>query len=276
MSNTISYYHGVNSGDLIQSLPSIKHIYETTGKKGVIIQRLNVPAEYQYGAVHPVVDSNGVMVTMNEKQWSMLVPLIESQEYIDHCEVFNGQKYDVDLNKCREGYYTTLPFGVISRWVSYCDPALQCDITKSWVYVDSFITDDKPKIIVNFSERYRNPHITYFFLKKYEDRILFVGTDKEYNLFKTQNELNIDHLLVSNFHELARHIKSSLFFLGNQSMCWNIAEAMGVPRILEVCREASNCIPLTGNGNGNDFLHQGALEFFVERHMGEIPKLAIS
>lgn len=258
----VRYFHCANSGDLVSILAGIKHIYDTTGKKGVIYQRLNMPGLYYEGASHPLKDENGVQVTMTLQQWEMLVPLLKSQEYIEHCEVWEGQQFDKDLNKIREGYFTTMPHGNIARWTWYCDPALACNLANRWLSVP--LNKEKEDIaLINLTERYRNPLITYFFLKEWEDKIVFAGTEKEHELFCKQNKLKVPRLIVNNFLELAQAMVSCKFFLGNQSMCWNIAEALKIPRVLEVCRTAANCPP-TGDF-AYDFLHQGAVEFYVKR-----------
>lgn len=264
MGEVIRYFHAANSGDLISILPGIKHVYDTTGKKAIIYQRLDMPGLYYQGAVHPLLNENGEQVTMNMQQWMMLLPLLESQEYIDYCEIWEGQKFDIDFNQIRQGYFTTMPHGNISRWTWYCQPALACNLANKWLFVDGNNKVNNDTAIVNLTERYRNTTlITYFFLKEWEDKIVFAGTDKEHSLFCKQYKLNVPRLIVNNFLELAQAMVSCKFFLGNQSMCWNIAEALKIPRVLEVCNIAANCPP-TGD-NAFDFLHQGALEFYVNR-----------
>lgn len=266
---TVSYLHSVNSGDLISSLPGMKHVYDTLGKKAVIIQRLNMPGEY-FGQAHPVKSDTDetVQVTMNSKQWSMLKPLLEYQPYVERCEEFEGQHIDVDFDIIRKGHFSTMPHGSIHRWNWYAHPALACDLSVPWIEVpeSEFLEHDlKDRIIINRTERYTNPLISFFFLKKWEDRLLFAGTDYEHDLFNEQFKLNVPKLKVVNFLHLAQIIKYCKLFLGNQSFCYNIAEAMKTLRVLEVCRQAANCVPI--GANGYDYLQQGALELYVEKFL---------
>lgn len=265
--STVSYKHFVNSGDLISAMPGMKSVFESTGKKAVIMQRIGMPGQYYLNAVHPLTNEFGVQVTMTMKQWQMLVPLLEAQDYVESCEIWEGQPADVDLNLSREGAYTTMAFGQIQRWNWYVWPALACDLSKAWIKTDK-LEGYKGKVLLNFTERYRNHIITYYFLKKYEDRLLFAGTKGEHELFCKQNNLTIPYLEVENFYELACVINSVDFNLGCQSMVYNIAEGLKVPRIVEVCREASNCIPV--GEHAYDFLHQEPLEFYVEKLMKEL------
>lgn len=267
----VRYKHWCNSGDAVGLMAGIKHVFDTTGNKGVFMQHLNKEAEYYPGAVHPVQNDTGKMVNMSNKQWDMIKPLLESQEYIDHCEEWDGQKFDINLDAFREGEFSTMPFGSLPRWSWYTHPALACDLSKPWIKLP-IVDGYNENIVINFTERYRNTNVTYFFLKKYKDVLIFAGTIGEYELFCKQWKLDIPYLTVDNFYQLGGILNSCKFFLGNQSFCWNLCEAQKKPRLLEVCRQASNCIPI--GENAFDFLHQGALEFYFERFMGETPALS--
>jgi hypothetical protein len=93
----------------------------------------------------------------------------------------------------------------------------------------------KGKVIINFTERYRNTMIDYNFLKHYAPDLIFAGTEREHWLFCNQWGLgSVPRLVVKDFLELAYAIKNCRFLLGNQSMNWNLAEAMKTPRLLEI------------------------------------------
>ena len=257
----VRYRHLVNSGDLVASLAGMKHVFETTGKKAIIMQQLNVAGHYYEGARHPLTH-DGVQVTMTSKQWNMLTPLLLSQEYIEDCEVWEGQPFDIDLNRIREGEYSTMPWGQIQRWCWYADPALACDLSKPWLMVPK-LKGFEGNIAINFTSRYRNAFISYFFMKPIQDRLLFFGTEEEHHTFCKQNKLVVKHHIVDNFYEMAVTINSCKFFIGCQSFAYNIVEATKLPRILEVCRTAPNCVPV--GEHAYDVLHQGPMEFYVEQ-----------
>jgi hypothetical protein len=168
----------------------------------------------------------------------------------------------------REGAYTTLPFGSINRWVWYLNPLLACDLSEQWLKVPELVNDKygiKDKIIINITARYRNDLITYFFLKEYEGKLIFSGTIGEYEQFKKDYKLDLPFLEIKDFLELAKYINNCKLYIGNQSMGWHIADALKVTRLLEVCRQASNCPP--NGANGYDFLQQDALEIYVNKFM---------
>lgn len=266
MAEIVTYKHSCNSGDLIASLPGLKNVYDTIGKKAKIFQRIGLKAFYYQGAKHPIVDSIGDQVCMNEKQFSLIKPLIESQEYIESIEPWEGQEVDISLDKIREGDLSTMGYGSINRWQFYTHPLLACDLSNPWISVPKLSNNIdwiKDKVIVNFTCRYRNAFITYFFLKEWEDKLIFAGTKDEHETFCRENKLNIPYLEVENFFELTQYLNACKFVLCNQSMIYNICEATKQLRILEVCKSASNCIP--NGANGYDFLHQDAVEIYFKK-----------
>lgn len=271
----LTYFHAVNSGDMIAAMAGIKSLYQKFGKKALIYQQLNRPAEYYMGATHPIKDGD-VMVTMNENQFNMLKPLICSQEYVEDFVVFKGEEVHVNLDKIRSETPVGLPFGHISSWVMLAFPQMDYNLANSWIDIERasecFVKNKEgnistesidDKVLVNFTDRYRNHTINYFFLKKYETNLIFTGTEDEWLKFNKQWDLNIPRLMVNDFLELAVSIKSCLFFIGNQSMCWNIANSMMHPRLLELSLMAPNCPPFIGEWN-RGYLFQNALEYYFE------------
>lgn len=94
---------------------------------------------------------------------------------------------------------------------------------------------------------------------------MFVGTKDEFENVKIEIP-NLKHLQIDHFLDLAYVIKSCKVFVGNQSMCYAIAEAVKAPRIVELCKFAPNVIP-QGDGPAYDFYTQHAFEFYVEQLM---------
>ena len=272
MENVIRFRHTVNSGDVIATLAGIRKVCMSTGKKAVIYQQIDMLGNYYPGATHPVKDLDGNMVTMNQKTFDMLKPLVESQNYVESFEIYTGQEVDVDLNKFRGEIAVNMPYGAIQNWVACCFPDMQADLSKPWLHLPAHeisdiryngvvpFNDTKGRIIINFTDRYRADGIHYYFLKKYEKKIVFAGTPQEQVKFSQKWGLDISYLNVYNFYELASAIRHAAFFLGNQSMCWNIAEAMKSPRIVEYCPWAPNCVAGVG-ADSYGFFHQGGVEY---------------
>ena len=262
----ISYLHSMPAGDLLSLMPSIKQMYETTGKKAIIYQKVN----HSYGmfgaylgAVYSILDERGIPVTMNEMVFNAIRPLLLAQEYIEDLIVWEGQQYDINFDLIRENP-STLPNGAISRWAMYIWPEMATDLSKEAITIPYKI-DQRVigKIIVNRTERYNNSLISYNFLKKYEGNVIFVGLPKEHEVFCRQNKLDILRLEAQDFLEIATALYNCKFYIGNQSSCFQIAEHLKIQRVLEVCNSIPNVI---GSGPGfYDFLTQKSLEYYVEK-----------
>lgn len=265
--------HSCNPGDIVASMLAIKRYYEITGRKVRYIQKINQGAQYYAGAIHGTVDELGKMVTLNKPLYDMIKPLVESQEYIEKMEIYDGQRIDLDFDVIRGKTFVNMPHGSLQGWLFYAYPDLEGDISQPWITLETRKQQieevTKGKIILNFTERYRNNRIMldYFFLKDYAPELIFAGTETEHFKFCNQWGLHtVPRLEVGDFLELAYAIRGGRFLLSNQSFCWNIATAIGTPRVLEVCDYAHNCLPFYGKNNLGYF-HQTALgHYFREMY----------
>lgn len=249
------------AGDLVSFLAGLKQIYIETGKKSVVYQRLNMIGGGYPGSIHPFEDEFNNPVCMPESIYLMLKPLLLYQEYIEDYLIYEGQDIDFDLDKVRLEIFTNQPRGSLNRWPAYAFPQMATDLSKKWVSAP--ISNNKKKIIINFTQRYRNNTAIYFFLKEHEDYILFAGLKNERDLFCKEWGLNIDLLEVENFLHLAQEINQCKFFIGCQSFCFQLAEALKVPRILETFPLMPNVIPI--GEKAFDFYHQSALEYYFNK-----------
>lgn len=259
--------HSVNTGDLIASMGAIKKFYEITKRKAIIAQTINMQGQYYSGATHPVLDEEGRQVTFNSFMFDMAKPLIESQEYIERFEKYSGQRIDLDFDVIRSKTFVNLPHGPIQGWIPLAYPDLSFELNKPWIHLES---NNCPahikgqvvnKVLLNFTARYRSK-IDYFFLQNYAPDLIFAGTEREHWEFCNQWQLTIPRLEVQNFLDLAYAIKEARFMVGNQSMCWGLAQAMQTKRILEMCSYADNCFPGIGEDSLGYFYQMPAEYFF--------------
>lgn len=271
---TISFKHSGNSGDIIYSLSGIKAVCEKYDMKADIYLWLNRPAHYYEGAVHPVKDDKTVKknVMLNQYMFDMLKPLLESQKYIHSVQPWNGEEIQVDLDTIRKTLIG-IPNGDIRRWYHYKFHDMISDTSFPSLIIPynevSALKKFSPFIIVNRTERYRNNAISYAFLKNCGVQILFVGTVGEFELFKEEVPNSI-HYLPKDFLELAFAMLDAICFIGNQSMCFAIAEQMKIPRILEVCEYAPNVI--VSGYNGYDYYSQDAFKYYTDHLIKEYNK----
>ena len=265
----------MNLGDLIYSLWGLRAVARRHNAKIQLYQWLDRDAFYYDGAEHPTKTDGGKNVTMNKKMFDMVKPLIESLDFIHSFEVYDCQKVAIDLDRCRM-MNVNIPYGDIRRWVMYADPELQADTSEAIFWPRYHMTNKLPsedlenvveliekvsgQIIANRTSRYRNQAIHYGFLQRQPLRVYFAGTMEEYAEFQSHVPKAV-YLPIKNFLELASYIAAAKVFIGNQSFCFSLAEAMKTPRVLEVCSYAPNVIP--SGPNGFDFYTQDAAEWLV-------------
>jgi len=264
MPDSIRIKHSFAGGDLIALLPGLQQLYRTTGRKTILYQRLNLEAHYFEGAIHST-QNQGVPVCMNQELFDRLKPLIEYQQYIEKFEVWEGQPFDWDIDDTRDSRAIPMPAGDIHMWAWAKFPEMSCDLSLMWLDIpQESIKKDfyKDKIIINRTQRYTNPYITYFFLRGHESKLLFSGTEAEHTLFCNEWAIDIPHLKADNFMQLAQIISWCKGGLYNQSLTFHLADALKAPRILELCQSFPNTFPTGASGHG--FYHQKALELYFQ------------
>jgi hypothetical protein len=248
----LNFNHSGNAGDIIYALPALKKIHETLQVPVNLYLRKDQPLDMGHIRKHPLGN-----VMLNDKVIEMLMPLISLQPYINYCGPLTDQAIDVDLDFFRAGIVPQ-DKGNIAHWCGYIT-GTNPELWKKWLFVEpnaNFIG----QVVIARSERYRNELIDYSFLKKY-DNLKFIGVESEFNDIRKYIP-NIEWVQVSDFLEMAGIIAGCKFFIGNQSFPYSIAEALKVPRILEVSLEVINVIP--EGENGYDFLFQDHFETLAE------------
>lgn len=217
----LSFLHSGHSGDIINSLPVIKEL--SKNHKCNLYINVNKPMNLAYNK-HPAKN-----VLIDDRIYNIIFPLIKSQKYINSIEKYQNQNIDINLDIIRE-LPTSLNFDN-SRWFFHV-AGVQCDLTEPYLEVDDnkFL---KNKIVIHRTFRYRNYFINYNFLNNYKD-VLFIGMENEYNDLKKEIK-NLEFHNCKDFQEMASIIKSGKVFIGNQSVGFDIAEALKVPRLLEGC-----------------------------------------
>lgn len=268
-----TFSHTGNIGDIWASIPAMRKYFINTGKRIDLFLVKNVPAFYYEGAVHPTKSDEGVNVMLNQKMIDMMTPLLKSQEFINEVHSIDYSEYESykEIIKVHLELFRETPVGMpnlsINRWYFYVFPDLTCDLSLIWLEVPHTEKDlAANKIVITRSERYTNPEINYSFLKPYEDDIVFCGTMREYNIFCMTYDLNIRKLHINNFLELAQAINQCRFHITNQTQAFQLSEGQKVPRILEVCNYAANCIPI--GENAYDFQNQLGLEYAFHKLNG--------
>lgn len=200
---------------------------------------------------HP---SGNVMI--NKKTADFLMPLLNSQTYLNSAFIYNHENIDIDLNLFRE-----MPFNLIFHSIRWYSHLAGVNLNMEDKFLDVKTKENfKNKIIVVRSPRYRNQFINYNFLNNVKN-IVCVGLESEYEQLKKDIKY-LEFYDCKNFLEMAEIIKSGKFFLGNQGFAFSVAEGLKTPRLLEACPDFPVVFPL--GSNAYDFYHQTHFEKYFE------------
>ena len=252
----VTFKHSGNAGDIIYALPAIKALSQ--GRPAKLFLKLDAPINGWSAAEHPLGKSG-----LTAGMVSQLKPLLAQQNWLTAVEIHNGEAVDYDLDLFREIPNIHSERGSITHWYFWLF-AVNADLSQPWLEVGAPPVSGN-KIVLARSTRYRNPGINYACLHELGE-IDFVGTRAEF--LEMQAVLpELRHAECSDFLQLARVIRSARFFIGNQSFPYAVAEALKVPRILEVYPPCPNVTP-TGVQAGAAFF-QSNFEKLVRRFWEE-------
>jgi len=231
--DSTAFYHSGNLGDIIYSLYAIK----------------------KHGGGHLIIgpdqrDSELCSNPVDEKAFAMLKPLLDDQPYL-RSVTFKSSRPKEALNlNCFRNYWLNTSIRARSKADSLCKMHFyllsildRYKDDEPWLdVVPSYCMDLKGRIIVSRSWRHRNYDFPWAQVKKkFGDRLLFVGLEKEKNIWEMCWG-RIDWAPVNDFLDLARIIKQADGFIGNQSFGMAIAIALGQNVLQEVYDKAPDCL----------------------------------
>jgi hypothetical protein len=172
----------------------------------------------------------------------VIIPLIESQEYIESCEC-SEEEVDFDMSSFRPHYkHTHTLLDAQYQHMSMEIPGISSDKGASRWLTAKPNKKFSDKVIFARSPRYNNDHMDWRLIaSRYRSVALFVGTDAEHETF-CRNFGDVERLLVNDYKELAEAIAGCSLFIGNQSSPFSIAEGLKVRRIQETAINNPDCI----------------------------------
>ena len=245
----LSFLHSGHMGDLIYSLAVIKELSKNHTCKLYIEINKTMPSGYEN---HP-----SGKYFLDKRIVELLLPLLKDQKYLKSVQIYKNDSIDVNLNLFRD-----VPINVrfhSIRWYSHIT-GVHVNMDNSFLDVNEHGTI-KRKIVINRSPRYRNEYINYRFLENAKN-ILCIGIKSEFEDLKKEIH-NLELYNCKDFLEMAKIIKSSKFFIGNECFAYSVAEGLKVPRLLEASPDFPVVFPI-GN-NGYDFYHQNHFEKFFNK-----------
>lgn len=228
------FYHKGSLGDIIYSLPSI------------------------------IFMNGGILCLRKKPHYNFLYSLLKKQDYLNDI-FYEKDVLDADLNKIINlDEFRNIHKNDLNKHLIKCHLEVvkgKVDLSTSWLSnIDPIF---KSKIIINRTPRYHNKkEIKWEVLEKYKKYCLFLGTEKEYKLFLKKYKFDINYYKCKDALEIARIIKGSKIFIGNQSLCFSLAEAIKCPRILEVYYGKNNCQPQSSNGH--TYLNEKLINYYLD------------
>jgi hypothetical protein len=224
MNNLITVKHSGNVGDLIYSLPVLKHLSNL--KNDTVFIYLNP------------VDGR-----MSHTLAKVVAPLLEHQDYISGTAIYEGQPLDHDLDDFRNFPHENLgemhckifgfDFSILNEKSIQIKPELNYNLS----------TYD---IIINRTERYTNdkfPWISILNEQHANQSKAFVGLPHEFELFQKQfNITNLHYVPTHDYLQVAWLINNSKLFIGNCSSPYAIAEGLKHPTIQESAPWCLTCL----------------------------------
>lgn len=235
-----SYKHSGTAGDLIYSLPIVKHT--GGGKFYLHLDQINWMGKHYYGVEPPPYHES----RMNQNDYIFLKPLLEAQDYISSCEILDPKKTEITHNLDR---YRTAFVGHPGNYVDiYADTFgfTNTEVKKSlrqtpWLQVKEPTIIADRDIVVNRTGRWLPPTLSPIWLdwqqQGLEDRSVFIGLPEEHLAFQTATGWSIPYQKTNDALEMAQIIAGASNFIGNQSMALSIAIGLGVQFWCEARRD---------------------------------------
>jgi len=250
---TLNFLHSGHCGDLIYSLALIKELSKSHQCNLFIGVGKKIEGAY---FKHP---AKGVYI--DNRIAKQILPLLKFQSFLNEVKIHSEENIDINLDLFRD-----LPISLnfnSCRWYFHLT-GVQVDLSAPYLNSTEH-KNIKDKIVILRTFRYRNHFINYKFLNKIDDDIIFIGLKEEFEDLK-KDIPKLQHYEPENFFEMSQIIKSSKFFLGNQTPAFAIAESLKVPRLLECSPDFTVVQPI--GGDCYDFYFQIHFEKWFKKLSG--------
>lgn len=229
-------------------------IIETEGDIGDAVITLGLIRQLAGGPHTYVIQHSGHTKFKTPKQadklCEMIKPLAEAQSYIKECRrIVTGEKIDWHNGTFRSEGYTIGRSLFDAHYMGLVRDTkynLGMSVDDPWLDVEPD-PRSKDRIIISRSGRYRNPSFPWMEVcKKYGDRLLFIGVDHEWKDFSGEFA-PVEFVKTENMLDVAKLIKGSLLFIGNQSAPNAACEGLKHNSIQETSLTAPDCIYARSN-----------------------------
>lgn len=225
--------HAGDVGDVILSLPAVKHLCALGGCEATVYLEA---ANYTRSRLTP-------------DNWCGLDRILLAQPYVSEVHPWNGGAVDINLNDFRSRMFRDVKRGLnrgrhISDWVAMAHNLPTTIKDEPWLKIEP-----KPvaPVVIARSGPGRPPHAVYHgkdfpwgqVLAKYGNNAIFVGSQLEHEVFQAVFG-TVTWCKTPSLYEVAQLIAGAKLFIGNQSCPNALAQALGIPSVLEVWHAGAN------------------------------------
>lgn len=225
----ITFTHFGQMGDIIWSLWFVKEYCEKKNQKCIFHLQTNVKIKQPSWLDQTHLNPTSYL---SRQSAEFIKPLLLQCNFIDQVLIGDDRPVGaINLNDFRDEGINVYGGDLRDFYYNCDEQALPREYWKPILDVEA--SDQfKDKILFTLTERYVNRAINYVKLKKFEDKIVFMGTEKEYKKF-CEMEWKVKQLVTpKTLLEAAQWMKGSIGYISNQCGFFALAEALKVPRIL--------------------------------------------
>jgi hypothetical protein len=223
-----TFKHSGDMGDIIYSLAAIKSM----GGGSLLLDTSG--GEDEFWCKKQCIDGK---TKFNKITFDFIKPVIESQDYITGCYEFNkNDKVDYNLNGFRSKFSDpnsrSKTKNLLDLHMEYLGLP-EWDDNTPWLKPTETKKLDR-KIIVCRSPRMQS-NFPWFQSNKFviRDQAVFMGLDKEHELFEWTFDIKIPHIKVKDALEMINYISGCDTFIGNSTFALSLAIGLGNIRIIQ-------------------------------------------
>lgn len=255
---TKKFKHSGTFGDLIYSLPIVKHF--GGGEFYLHLNQINWIGQHYYGSEpNPIHQGR-----MNQKDFEFMKDFIEQLPYITKFGTLESST-EITHNLDR---FRTLFVGHPGNYIDIYATAfniVDADIRKNirtqpWLSTKETTTIPGRPIVINRTPRWLPRTLSTKWQEwksmGYEDQSVFIGLPEEYQMFKDQIGWNIPYYSCKSMLDMAQVINGAELFIGNQSVALSLAIGLGKTYWVELRQDLPldrNECYFSDNPNGNKF-----------------------
>ena len=233
-----TFKHSGDLGDIIYSLPAIRAL-----GGGTLYLDLNG------GRSEPLVQQTCIdgHTKLGQRAFDSIRPLLLEQPYVSDVLPWAGQPVDHNLDGFRRHVMTGGAVNLVAAHLrafgldesTYNDP---------WLSLRSPPVRPAKPIVISRTVRYHSKYRWWMLnIRQLAPRAVFVGFEKEHDIFQYTFECQVDFHPADNALEVARVLAGAECLIGNSSFTMTLAHGLGTAYVQELY-DYSPCVFQRANG----------------------------